>query len=70
MLYPDRLFEVGSVVDFLSFPAQFGLQTVWHEMLFVSGFDGSLTLPSRELIKAVSESVDVFAIKEDSRMTM
>lgn len=68
MLYPERFYGMAEpILEFLSLPSKFGLNTVIHEMKFVSGFNGELVDWPEELIEAALDLDKVVAIKEDSK---
>jgi dihydrodipicolinate synthase/N-acetylneuraminate lyase len=68
MLYPERYFGLDKpILDFLNFPAKFGLSTLAHEMKLVSGFDGELIDWPESLIREAIASDNTVAIKEDSK---
>lgn len=68
MLYPERYYGIDEpIIDFLKFPSQFGIKTVFHEMKLVSGFNGELINWPNELLNRIFDEVPLAAVKEDSK---
>lgn len=68
MLYPERYYNIDEpVVEFLRYPAKYGLDVVLHEMKLISGFNGELVNWPDKLLERVFTEVPLVAIKEDSK---
>lgn len=67
-LYPERYFpKSDNILEFMSYPSDFGFKVLVHEMKLISGNDGQLIDWPLETINACLEAEWCYGIKEDSK---
>jgi len=68
LLFPERVYDDFSVItDYFSLPSTFGMQTLMHEMKYVSGKNGSLNDWNIDSLMQIQESCPIIGLKEDSK---
>jgi dihydrodipicolinate synthase/N-acetylneuraminate lyase len=68
LLFPERVYGDFEVIkEYFKVPTDFGMKTLFHEMKYVSGMDGSLNDWSVDDVKLILENCDPRGMKEDSK---
>ena len=68
MLFPERVYlNTDVILDYFSIPNKHNMKTLFHEMKYVSGLDGSLVDWDIDIIRNLEKNIDICAVKEDSK---